>query len=329
MGLDVQPVASGRHGCTQSRRRRDAAAQVAAERPVCCGSTSAGATRVGARAGRTSRSSARSTCPAATELEVVDLRDPAPRRERTDRRAPTLIKRCRCRCAVSSATCPNVDRILRGSPASGPGVVKRTAPGGGRAEARKRAPTGARSELTALCDGPYDAPLPPQAIARTRAMCEEYLKGRYELRVIRHLQAPPAHAPWGADHRGAHAPVKRLPLPLRRWSADLSDPGTACSVRPRPATKARGRKGATPAPIGHSMIGARCPGRRAATSQKRRGQKERLRGRSVAGGTSRRSTPDPQRPGGRALVLRSPDGDTVYALETADRPYRVAGSRSR
>jgi len=100
--------------------------------------------------------------------------------------------------------------------------VKRTAPRRrrkpARKPARKRAPT-ERYELRLYVTGMTARSA--QAIARTRAMCEEHLKGRYELRVIDIYK----HPQLTREEQIIAAPtlVKRLPLPLRRMVGDLSN----------------------------------------------------------------------------------------------------------
>jgi len=60
-----------------------------------------------------------------------------------------------------------------------------------------------------------------QAIATIRALCEEYLSGRYELEVVDIYQQPGK----AADERIIAAPtlIKSLPKPPKRLIGDLSD----------------------------------------------------------------------------------------------------------
>lgn len=62
-----------------------------------------------------------------------------------------------------------------------------------------------------------------QAIFNIRSLCDEYLKGRYDLEVIDIYQQPEA----AVKDQIIAAPtlVKRLPVPLRRIVGDLSDRG--------------------------------------------------------------------------------------------------------
>jgi circadian clock protein KaiB len=64
-------------------------------------------------------------------------------------------------------------------------------------------------------------PRSTDAIARTKAICEEYLEGRYELEVIDIYQQPEAAK--GEQIIATPTLIKKLPLPLRRLVGDLSD----------------------------------------------------------------------------------------------------------
>lgn len=59
-----------------------------------------------------------------------------------------------------------------------------------------------------------------RAIERARAICEQHLRGRYELEVIDIYQLPAL----AKDHQIVAAPtlIKVLPQPLRRFIGDLS-----------------------------------------------------------------------------------------------------------
>jgi circadian clock protein KaiB len=60
-----------------------------------------------------------------------------------------------------------------------------------------------------------------RAIVNIRKICEEYLRGRYDLEVIDITQNPAL-----AKHEqiiAAPTLIKRLPLPLRRFIGDLSE----------------------------------------------------------------------------------------------------------
>jgi circadian clock protein KaiB len=59
------------------------------------------------------------------------------------------------------------------------------------------------------------------AIASTKRMCEQFLKGRYDLEVI-DLSKHPSLAE-GEQIVAAPTLIKKLPLPLRRLVGDLSD----------------------------------------------------------------------------------------------------------
>jgi circadian clock protein KaiB len=60
-----------------------------------------------------------------------------------------------------------------------------------------------------------------QALSNIKTICEEHLRGRYELEVIDVYQ----HPSLAADEQIIAAPtlVKKLPSPLRRLIGDLSD----------------------------------------------------------------------------------------------------------
>ena len=65
-------------------------------------------------------------------------------------------------------------------------------------------------------------PCSTRAIEKVKALCEEYLPGRYDLEVVDIYQQPGL----AEDDRILATPtlVRRLPLPLRRLVGDLSDP---------------------------------------------------------------------------------------------------------
>jgi len=66
-------------------------------------------------------------------------------------------------------------------------------------------------------------PRSSRAIANIRALCEEYLAGKYDLEVIDIYQQPDQ----AAKEQIIAAPtlVKQLPVPLKRLVGDLSDRG--------------------------------------------------------------------------------------------------------
>jgi circadian clock protein KaiB len=64
-------------------------------------------------------------------------------------------------------------------------------------------------------------PRSTSAISRIKAICEEYLKGRYELEVIDIYQQPSLAK--GEQIIAAPTLIKKLPLPLRRLVGDLSN----------------------------------------------------------------------------------------------------------
>ncbi len=64
-------------------------------------------------------------------------------------------------------------------------------------------------------------PRSTRAIENIKAICEEHLKGRYELEIIDIYQRPSLAQ--GEQIIAAPTLIKKLPLPLRRLVGDLSD----------------------------------------------------------------------------------------------------------
>lgn len=64
------------------------------------------------------------------------------------------------------------------------------------------------------------SPKSQEAIANVRALCEEHLKGRYELEVIDIYQHPLS----ASENQILAAPtlIKKLPLPLRKFVGDMT-----------------------------------------------------------------------------------------------------------
>jgi circadian clock protein KaiB len=64
------------------------------------------------------------------------------------------------------------------------------------------------------------SPKSQEAIANVRALCEEHLKGRYELEVIDIYQHPLS----ASDNQILAAPtlIKKLPLPIRKFVGDMT-----------------------------------------------------------------------------------------------------------
>lgn len=60
-----------------------------------------------------------------------------------------------------------------------------------------------------------------QAISNIRALCEEYLPGRYDLEVIDIYQDPKSAI--GSDIIAAPTLVKQFPAPVRKMIGDLTD----------------------------------------------------------------------------------------------------------
>jgi circadian clock protein KaiB len=64
------------------------------------------------------------------------------------------------------------------------------------------------------------SPRSQQAIANVRGLCEEYLKGRYDLDVIDIYQHPLS----ASENQIFAAPtlIKKLPLPIRKFVGDMT-----------------------------------------------------------------------------------------------------------
>lgn len=60
-----------------------------------------------------------------------------------------------------------------------------------------------------------------RAIENIKKICEEYLKGRFELEVVDLYQKP--HLAQGEQIIAAPTLIKKLPLPLRRIIGDMSN----------------------------------------------------------------------------------------------------------
>jgi circadian clock protein KaiB len=102
---------------------------------------------------------------------------------------------------------------------------------------KRTSPTAAFDEAPARPDLPryvlrlYVTGMTPRssrAIANAKAICEEYLEGRYDLRIIDVYQQP---VPARGDHIVAVPTlIKQLPLPARRIVGDLGDTGRALAA---------------------------------------------------------------------------------------------------
>jgi len=64
-------------------------------------------------------------------------------------------------------------------------------------------------------------PRSARAVENVRAICERYLRGRYDLEVIDVYQQPTLAK--GEQIVAAPTLIRKLPLPLRRVIGDLSD----------------------------------------------------------------------------------------------------------
>jgi len=75
-----------------------------------------------------------------------------------------------------------------------------------------------------------------RAITNIKKICEEHLKGRYDLEVIDIYQSPTLAE--GEQIIAAPTLIKRLPLPLRRFIGDMTSTGKillGLDLRPRKA----------------------------------------------------------------------------------------------
>jgi circadian clock protein KaiB len=90
-----------------------------------------------------------------------------------------------------------------------------------RPASRKAGP--AKAKLATYFLRLYVAGMTPrsvQAIANVKKICEEYLKGRYELKVVDLYQQP--QLAQGEQIVAVPTLIKKLPLPLRRIIGDMS-----------------------------------------------------------------------------------------------------------
>lgn len=93
------------------------------------------------------------------------------------------------------------------------------------AEVQRRAPTrkykkrGCHFRLKLYVTGPTARST--KAIANLKTVCDDYLKGRYDLEVIDIYQQP--DKAYSQQIIAAPTLVRHLPLPLRRVIGDLSD----------------------------------------------------------------------------------------------------------
>jgi circadian clock protein KaiB len=93
----------------------------------------------------------------------------------------------------------------------------KNSPKDGKEPARK--PANSRYVLRLYVTGA--TPRSTLAITNLKKICDEYLKGRYDLQVIDIYQQPALAK--GEQIIAAPTLIKKLPLPLRRFIGDLSD----------------------------------------------------------------------------------------------------------
>lgn len=85
-------------------------------------------------------------------------------------------------------------------------------------------------------------PRSTQAIINIKKICEEHLKGRYELEVIDIYQSPVLAK--GEQIIAAPTLIKKLPLPLRKFIGDMSDTQrilVGLDLRTKPKQKGKGK----------------------------------------------------------------------------------------
>ena len=88
------------------------------------------------------------------------------------------------------------------------------------ASVRRRArPAETRYTLRLYITG--SSPKSVRALTNLRRICEEHLKGRYDLQVVDIYQQPVLAA--GEQVVAAPTLIKKLPVPLRRLIGDMSD----------------------------------------------------------------------------------------------------------
>jgi circadian clock protein KaiB len=85
----------------------------------------------------------------------------------------------------------------------------------------KASTTGAQSKYVLKLYITGATPRSTKAIMNIRQICEEHLKGRYELEIIDIFQQPVLAK--GEQIIAAPTLIKKLPLPLRRFIGDMSD----------------------------------------------------------------------------------------------------------
>ena len=84
-------------------------------------------------------------------------------------------------------------------------------------------------------------PRSTQAIVNIKKICEEHLKGRYELEVIDIYQKPTLAK--GEQIIAAPTLIKKLPLPLRKFIGDMTDTDRILvGLDLRPAVKKKEKK---------------------------------------------------------------------------------------
>ena len=181
-----------------------------------------------------------------------------------------------------------------------------------------------------------------RAIENMKAICEEYLQGNYDLKII-DVYKHPSQAK-GEQIVAAPTLVKQLPLPLRRLVGDLSlriacfsaltyfprdyfphgdivQSEPLAEKEPLPGYELVRQKGTTMTRAGKCE--SRSSDRSGLVDQKDeplRREIEDLRARLIEA----EATVEAIQTGGvDALIISGPDGEKVFALEGADYPYRV------
>ena len=146
-----------------------------------------------------------------------------------------------------------------------------------------------------------------RAIQNVRRICEEHLKGLYDLEVVDIYKNLPLAR--GDQIIAAPTLIKRLPAPLRRLIGDMSDEQrvlVGLDIRPQRAGRIRWLSASDPTRPSRAM------------EELRRRLKE------------AEDTINAIRDGHvEALVVSAPEGEQIYTLRSADQPYRLMVEQMR
>ena len=144
-----------------------------------------------------------------------------------------------------------------------------------------------------------------RAIQNVRRICEEHLRGLYDLEVVDIYKNLPLAR--GDQIIAAPRLIKRLPAPLRRLIGDMSDEQrvlVGLDIRPQRAGTRR-------------WLENDRAGRRPMEELRRRLQEAEDTINAIREGHV------------EALVVSAPEGEQIYTLRTADQPYRLMVEQMR